>query len=159
MRNPCHCTALSKTFVLYDTSNVYESDCKVSNLNEVEQRKAKTVQLLFTFAVRAGQILFPPSVAKYSQRACDQSVTRISFTKQFLCTRRSHKSTIIRSAVIVTSIVMMSLACDSQGGCRMPGACDIQNFLTLRLALLTNQIARILLGVVQKSLIHCLIKD
>ena len=42
-----------------------------------------------------------------------------------------------------------SLACNSQGGCRMPGACNIQNFLTLRLALLTNQIARILLGVVQ----------
>ena len=34
----------------------------------------------------------------------------------------------------------------------MPGACDIQNFLTLRLALLTNQIARILLGVVQQWL-------
>ena len=45
-----------------------------------------------------------------------------------------------------------SLACNSQGGCRMPGACNIQNFLTLRLALLTNQIARILLGVVQLAL-------
>ena len=45
-----------------------------------------------------------------------------------------------------------SLACNSQGGCRMPGACNIQNFLTLRLALLTNQIARILLGVVQKPI-------
>ena len=35
--------------------------------------------------------------------AHDQSVTRISFTKQFLCARRSRKSTLIRSAVIVTS--------------------------------------------------------
>ena len=31
----------------------------------------------------------PPLLAKYSQRARDQSVTRISFTKQFLCARRS----------------------------------------------------------------------
>ena len=35
--------------------------------------------------------------------AHDQSVTRISFTKQFLCARRLRKSTLIRSAVIVTS--------------------------------------------------------
>ena len=49
MQNLCHCTALSDTF-LY-TSNVYEPDCKVTNSNEVEQRKAKTVQLPFTFAV------------------------------------------------------------------------------------------------------------
>ena len=39
-------------------------------------------------------------LAKYSQ-ARDQSVTRISFTKQFQCAIRPRKSTLIRSAKLL----------------------------------------------------------
>ena len=98
MRTSCHCTVLSETFVLYNTSNVYKFDCKVSKFDLIRTKKAKS----------------------------DPIAVHFCYTL-FVLWRHRHATSTLTVARRAT----------------------VQNFSTLRLARSTNQIARILVGVVQ----------
>ena len=105
---PCHCTALSETFVLYDTSNINKSlpktpqNRRVSKFFPINSHKLRTI------------------------RAENEHAARVLWIR-----------------------LITSLPCNNQDGCSTARPCILQNVSTRLHALITNQIARILVGVVQ----------
>ena len=109
---PCHCTALSETFVLYDTSNINKSlpktpqNRRVSKFFPINSHKLRTI------------------------RAEDVQTARVLWMR-----------------------LITSLPCNNRDGCSTARPCILQNVSTRLHVLLTNQIARILVGVVQYKIL------